>query len=287
MKLQKILIASLCSGSLLAVCSCSKDDIESTETRITYADLPVVSQKIITENFADAYVTQAVKKNNPESDGTLYKTWLSNSFKINFDVKGSPTDIEGHQKKIPDNMVHPNILSYVNQHYSASVYIRDIDKEHYGYEVELSNDVELKFDNSGNFMSAETDNDSGEISISYSSLPKKSRIFTETHFPGITVSSVVKNKVIDSDGILYELKLSNGAEIDFDPEGNWMEVENKYHKIPSSIIPSPILLYTQQNYPVPLFVKGIKKKIYGYKTEISNGVDLKFDINGIFLGIDD
>lgn len=274
--------------ALFTFVACSNDDDGNNGSRIGYADLPETSKNLIATNFSDAEAKSVTKKDVPDTDGTVYEVHLNNNYEIDFNAQGDLTDISGNNQKLPDGVVLPAILQYVLDNYPSDVYIDEMDREPFGYEVELSNDVELYFDVDGNFISQDVDNDDDdEITVPVSDLPQNARTLIESHFSGAQAIYLSKNKVTDDDGTLYELKLDNGFEIDFDKDGNWTDIEGNRQQVPDALIPEGILSYVLSNYPSPLFIEGIDKESYGYQLEISNDLDLKFDVDGNFIGIDD
>ncbi len=124
-----------------------------------------------------------------------------------------------------------------------------------------------------------------EVVINYEQLPEQSRTFIESHFTDVQTIRVEKNLIPDADGTVYEVKLANVFEIDFDADGVWIEVDGNGNPVPTAIIPEAILTYVQSNYPPELFIESIEKKNYGYRIELSNDVELKFDSDGGFIGI--
>ena len=52
-------------------------------------------------------------------------------------------------KAVPASLVPAAIANYVKGNFPGT-FIEKIDKERYGYEIELSNDLDLKFDKKGN-----------------------------------------------------------------------------------------------------------------------------------------
>lgn len=85
----------------------------------------------------------------------------------------------------------------------------------------------------------------------------------------------------------YEVILNNGTEVTFDSKGNWKEIEvNRNSKIPASIIPDDISKYVKANHNGANIV-GLEKKRDTYDVELSNGVEMKFDLKGHFLRYDD
>jgi hypothetical protein len=119
--------------------------------------------------------------------------------------------------------------------------------------------------------------------ITLNELPKPAQTFISTHFKGQTVSYLIEDKgMLSTD---YEVTLSGGTEIEFDSKGNWKEIDGNKHGLPNSVIPKGIADYISKNYKG----QGIEKidKEGGYKVELLNDLELKFDSNGRFLRIDD
>lgn len=52
---------------------------------------------------------------------------------------------------VPEALVPAAIVQYVKTNFDGTV-ITKIDKERYGYDIELSNDLELKFNKKGQVM---------------------------------------------------------------------------------------------------------------------------------------
>lgn len=94
---------------------------------------------------------------------------------------------------------------------------------------------------------------------------------------------------IDNEGIggrTYEVRLTDGTEIDFDKKGEWIDVDCKSKSVPKEIIPTSIANYVKANYPNE-FVTHIDRDSRGYDVELSNHLDLKFDASGNFIRFDD
>lgn len=115
-------------------------------------------------------------------------------------------------------------------------------------------------------------------------LPPKAIQFLDTHFAGIPVKKIK----YDRDDQEYEVELKSGHEVEFDTSGNWLEIEGEYSPLPKSIIdlmPPKIGQYISRNYPRRPIVQ-IKRKKYGYRVDLSNSAELKFNYNGDFIGKD-
>ncbi len=128
--------------------------------------------------------------------------------------------------------------------------------------------------------------DAMESPVGYAKLPQAGKTMIESHFGANTVASVTRKNNADTDGSLYEVRLNSGIEIDLDKDGNWTDIDGN-QRLPDALIPAPILNYVVKQYPAPLFIEGIDKEPYGYQIDLSNDLDLKFNADGSFIGLDD
>ena len=109
--------------------------------------------------------------------------------------------------------------------------------------------------------------------------PQKAQQFINTHFSGVEVLSAT----VDDD---YEVYLANGTKVEFTMQGEWKEVKCPGAAVPAAIIPAAISKYVKANFPNSTIVK-IDKKYSGYEVELNTDLELVFDKNGNFIGIDD
>lgn len=276
-------------GISLSIVACNNDDDSSSDQNIKYSDLPANSRLLIETNFPGISAVQVTKKHHAGIDGTVFEVSLENNFEIDFDGNGELTDVNGHSNEIPDGMVLDAILDYIQANYPQN-YIVEIDFESNGYEVELNNDLELFFDLDGNFVLLGNNDDDGddddEINILYTDLPQNARDLIETHFSGVEavfITKEVENNTIKE----FEVKLSNGFEIEFFADGTWKDIDGHDQAVPDALVPTLILEYVQTNYPAPNFIESIEKEDFGFKVELANDIELNFDANGNFIGIED
>lgn len=122
--------------------------------------------------------------------------------------------------------------------------------------------------------------------ISQAELPSTAKSFIEANFEGTKVITVVQ----DDDDLYvweYEVKLSNGIEITFNANGEWLEIEadKDTDRLPDHLIPDAILAYVTEHYPNQ-GVNSIEKESHGFDVELTNGVDLDFDHDGGFIRVD-
>ena len=111
-------------------------------------------------------------------------------------------------------------------------------------------------------------------------IPEQAKSFIDRYFPQ---SSVVLVEVGDEDDEKeYSVWLNDGTKIEFDMQGSWRRVGRKKTGVPASLVPDAIMQYVKTRYPNDVVTK-FSKKDYGYKLELSNDVDLRFNSQCQFL----
>jgi hypothetical protein len=118
--------------------------------------------------------------------------------------------------------------------------------------------------------------------VSYDDLPSVAKEFGANNFPTETITSTLKD--YDTFGYTYQVTLSDGTAIEFDKDGDWIEIENRVSGVSTSVLPAKILDYITANY-ANSFVVDIEKD-RGYDVELNTGLDLDFDSDGNFERID-
>lgn len=116
-------------------------------------------------------------------------------------------------------------------------------------------------------------------------LPEPVRAFIQQTFPGQTISFAEKD--LEVTGTKYDVVLADGTRIDFDTDNVWDKIEcTLANPVPTALIPAPIVAHIQTNFPDALIVK-IDKGRYGYEVELANGLELKFNQQGVLTEMDD
>ncbi|MDR0712624.1 MAG: PepSY-like domain-containing protein [Prevotellaceae bacterium] len=126
-----------------------------------------------------------------------------------------------------------------------------------------------------------------ESVISVNELPAAGRAFIEAHFTGVEIAAIVRET--EGLGIEYSVYLLNGFEVDFTKSGEWDAVDGHGSSIPENILnllPQSLTEYVANIFPNLQLVE-VNKERYGYEIGLSNDLDLKFDSEGRFIGIDD
>ncbi|HEX9151744.1 MAG TPA: PepSY-like domain-containing protein [Flavobacterium sp.] len=119
--------------------------------------------------------------------------------------------------------------------------------------------------------------------ISSSELPKDASAFLAKHFPGIPINRASKDWEHGEKG--YEVRLTDGTEVEFTKDGSWREVDGHKKAIPTAYIPKSIVAYVKANYPNEQ-ITHIDKGHKNVDVDLTHRIDLEFDTNGKFLKAD-
>ena len=110
-----------------------------------------------------------------------------------------------------------------------------------------------------------------------SSLPQKSRAFIQRVYPGVQIWKV------ERDGGKFEVKLSNGASIDFLANGNWINIDGEYNGVPLSVLPQAVANTVRRTYPQAMMI-DVEKEWGNYKIKLNNMMELFVSANGQLMG---
>lgn len=142
--MKKLLSVCLLATSI-ALVACNNDDDDRT---IDQTQLPETAQTFITTHFADLTLSKVTKDN----DG--YDAYFTNGHDVDFDKLGNWDDVDCKNSAVPSSvqdLIPSDILSYVSTNYPSNVIV-EINKETYGFEIGLNNNVDLEFDSTGKFL---------------------------------------------------------------------------------------------------------------------------------------
>lgn len=136
-------IFSIIAVTLLITTVCSANIADEV---ITVNQLPKKSQEFLTKHFPNIKVSFATK------DWDDYKVRLENGVEIEFDRKGEWEEIDNNHKTLPQSIVDllPKAISnYINIQFPGTA-ITSVNRDRSGFDVDLSNDLDLEFDSKGN-----------------------------------------------------------------------------------------------------------------------------------------
>jgi hypothetical protein len=116
---------------------------------VGFDGLPAAAQKFIRDHFPDAKTTLATI--DRELFDTTYDVIFTDGTQIEFDSRGQWKEIDCPRgSSVPAGVLLPGIASFIAEHY-PDARVGDIERDRFGYEVNLSNRAELHFDSKGNF----------------------------------------------------------------------------------------------------------------------------------------
>ena len=111
------------------------------------AQLPVPIQTFVQQNFPGQTVTFAQK--DLELTGWKYEIFLADGTHIDFDTDDMWDKIEcSLTNPVPTALIPPPVATTIQANYPDAM-ITKIDKERNGFEVDLANGLELKFNKQG------------------------------------------------------------------------------------------------------------------------------------------
>ena len=116
--------------------------------------------------------------------------------------------------------------------------------------------------------------------VSSSDLPSIAKDFIIVNYPSASIVSVEKDKAE------YDVRLSDGTKIEFNKNGDWLDVEAAPMKtVPTGFYPYKIDVYLQEYYQ-GLGINEITKVERGYDVELSTGTELLFAHDGSFIMVE-
>lgn len=132
--------------SALAMATLSIVPAMAWEVAITKQQLPAEAQAFLKKNFAKSEVVVATHdKDVTDNDYTVI---LNDGTKVEFNASGKWESVKSKAAKIPATVIPAQIANFVKAQYAGASIVQ-IESKRFGYEVELSNDLELKFDKAG------------------------------------------------------------------------------------------------------------------------------------------
>ena len=117
----------------------------------------------------------------------------------------------------------------------------------------------------------------GDWIVPVSSLPQKSRAFINSTFPGVQIWKV------ERDGGKFDVKLSNGVDIEFYMNGDWKDISGGWVTIPFTVLPAAVANTVRQTYPQAAMV-DVEKEWGNYKVKLNNMMELYVTSGGQLIG---
>ena len=121
-----------------------------------------------------------------------------------------------------------------------------------------------------------------EVPVMENDLPAEAKAFLKDHFKSGFHHAI---KEVANRKVTYDVVLNDNTEIGFTEAGRWKEVDGKGKGIPSTFLQPQIIDYIKQTYPGQP-ITGIELDDLGYEVSLGNGMDLKFNVRGVFVKVD-
>ena len=129
-----------------AALGCSAKDIVSHDVNV----LPDAARSVLKKQFDSGISLIKIDKEFAHSQE--YEVILTDGTEVTFDSKGNWKNIEREShKSVPKFFVPAAVATYVKSNHGGTRII-GIEKERKGYEVTLSDGLDLKFDKEGRFV---------------------------------------------------------------------------------------------------------------------------------------
>lgn len=125
---------------------------DDKEESITEAELPAPSRVFLQTHFAEVTITRIIRET--EGFDKDYSVYLVNGFEIDFRKAGDWDEVDGHINALPQSILDllpVGIMQYVNTNFPGAVIVK-VNKERYGFEIDLNNNIDIEFNENGEFV---------------------------------------------------------------------------------------------------------------------------------------
>lgn len=127
----------------------SRDDDREDERQITFSALPQAAQTFVKNYFNTSDISFI--KEDTDKMYKEYKVYMKDGSRMEFDTDGQWTEIKLRSKDVPKEVVPESVTAYIIESYPQHT-IMTIERHGRGYEVELSNGIEIKFNQRGEMV---------------------------------------------------------------------------------------------------------------------------------------
>ncbi|NDV83966.1 PepSY-like domain-containing protein [Bacteroides sp. 51] len=136
-------ILSLVVMALIAIQFTSAKDVVTKDEM----QLPLAARNFINQHFTKPQISY-IKIESELLKGKKYEAVLTSGVEIEFDSKGEWTDVDCKRGTVPASIIPEYVKEYVKTNFSGQT-ITQIERDRHGIEVELNNDLSIKFDKKG------------------------------------------------------------------------------------------------------------------------------------------
>ena len=112
--------------------------------------MPAKAQSFIKQHFSSSDVV-SVLEDNEYLKKKEYTVYLNNGTEIEFYSNGDWEEVKSRTEKLPEAIIPNRIAQHVKKNF-PNVFIKELKKRRQGYEIELSNGLDLIFNKAGKFV---------------------------------------------------------------------------------------------------------------------------------------
>lgn len=112
--------------------------------------LPANAQAFVKKHFPNDKISYVLV--DKDFMTTTYDVMLTNGHELEFSKNGDWKEIDTKKAAIPANIIPAEIANYLRQNFDASIKIVQVKRDKKGYELELSNKLELEFNSKGKLV---------------------------------------------------------------------------------------------------------------------------------------
>ncbi len=310
MKYSALFLICTLTISSLFVAGCENTMIDPSGTASKSISIDALPQDAI--NFISTYYDMnhlsAARHHIHSSGDDIFEANLNWGTDLYFDgrgsFKGSRDDDNGNDDYLSISDLPNSILTYISDHFSISIV--EAERNHhangsYSFEIELSDGVEIYFDQSGNFIALDDKGGRGNGQSSHiggSDLPAAILAYIQTNFPGASIIKAEKKLNPDGSFRKYEVELSTGQELDFDATGNFLADDSSSSgsgedsiDIAVSALPQTVRDYLDTNFSGQQIERAKKRlndngSVRNYEVRLSDKTKVFFSADGSFMGTD-
>lgn len=127
--------------------------VASARDRVTtdVKELPVSAQNTLKQHFKNIAVNH-IKIDDGIFSVDDYSVVLENGTEVEFDGDGSLKEVDAGINTVPASIMPKQVVTYIRNNFkNGKIICYEVKRN--GYEVELNNGLEVKFDRNGNFKS--------------------------------------------------------------------------------------------------------------------------------------
>ena len=120
--------------------------------------------------------------------------------------------------------------------------------------------------------------------ITFAELPEAAQLIVNENFNAGDIAYITVDHDVLCDE--YEVRFNDGAELKFNRDGKLEKADCKLAAVPDALVPEVVREYVGTQFPEAFIVEWGKEG-WGWKAELNNKLELRFNSKLEFVGIDD